>query len=239
MEEKVLLRVGFSKNEARVYVALLELGSSTVGQIAQKSRVYRTNVYDSLTSLSNKGLVNHIYKGKNRYFEAENPTKIETLLDEKKKTFQQILPKLLTMQNMAKSKERAHIYEGMQGIRLILEDELRDKKSIYAFGLPKDTADKMKNFIGSYHKRRIKLKIIQNHIYDENAKERIKYLNSLGYTKAKYMPKEENSPATTTIYGNKVAFFIWTDSPFSVLIESERMAEAYIRYFKILWKLAK
>lgn len=239
MDEKVLIEVGFNKNEAKAFLALLELGSSTAGAIAQKSKIYRTNVYDALTSLINKGLVNYIYKGKNKYFEAEDPLKIETLLEEKKKSFQQILPELILKQNMAKLKERAHIYEDVNGIRLILEDVLKTKKDVYSFGIPKDISTKMKNFIVSYHKRRAKLKINQYHIYDENAKDRIKVLNSLPYTKARYMPKEENSPATTTVYGDKIAFFIWADPPFSVLIESRRMAESYLKYFNMLWKLAK
>ncbi|MBI2672600.1 hypothetical protein HYX16_06720 [Candidatus Woesearchaeota archaeon] len=53
------------------------------------------------------------------------------------------------------------------------------------------------------------------------------------------MTHHANSPATTTIYGNKIAFFIWSDPILSILIESERMAEAYRNYFNILYSIAK
>ena len=79
----------------------------------------------------------------------------------------------------------------------------------------------------------------QDHIYNENAKERIKYLNKMKLTTAQYLPKEYDSPATTTIYGNKVVFWIWSDEPLTLMIESQRMAEAYRKYFKLLLNLSK
>ena len=80
--------------------------------------------------------------------------------------------------------------------------------------------------------------IQQKHIYDQNAKVRIDYLNQMPYTEAVYIPNNVNSPATTTIYGDKVAFFIWSDPILSILIESRRMAEMYKNYFNLLHSLA-
>src|SRR3989338_3436769 len=79
--------------------------------------------------------------------------------------------------------------------------------------------------------------IMQKHLYDEDAKDRIKFLNELKFTQAKYLPGAVNSPSTTTIYGDKVSFFIWSDPVLSILIESKRMAESYRKYFQILWDL--
>ena len=92
----------------------------------------------------------------------------------------------------------------------------------------------MRAFIKQYHKIRISLKLHQKHIYDEDAPRRIDYLNKLQYTEVAYLPKSVNSPATTTIYGKKVAFYIWSDPILSILIESPRMAEMYRKYFYLL-----
>ena len=40
--EDILESAGLSKNESKVYLTLLRLGSSPAGIIAEKSRVYRT-----------------------------------------------------------------------------------------------------------------------------------------------------------------------------------------------------
>ena len=56
MKEEVLLELGFNRNEAKVYLALLELGSGTAGDISKISEVHRTNVYDTLKSLLKKDI---------------------------------------------------------------------------------------------------------------------------------------------------------------------------------------
>ena len=59
---QLLTSLGLSKNEAKVYLALLDLGSATAGKIAEKSKVHRTNVYDALERLIEKGVVTYIFK---------------------------------------------------------------------------------------------------------------------------------------------------------------------------------
>ena len=239
MHEKILTEIGLSSNEAKVYLTLLKEGSTTAGDIAKKSKVYRTNVYEALNRLVEKGLASYVHKGHQKYFTAEHPEKILTNLNYKAAKFQEILPQLLADHKSSKSKERVHLYEGIEGVKAITSDILRMKNDVDTFGVPPNISQIMMSFISSYHKRRIELKIHQKHLYDENAKERINYLNTLKYTEAKYLPGSINSPATTTIYGDKVSFFIWSDPILSILIESKRMAETYKNYFNILWELSK
>ncbi|MFH1211984.1 MAG: helix-turn-helix domain-containing protein, partial [Candidatus Woesearchaeota archaeon] len=68
MENAVLREIGLSKNECRVYLSLIKLGSGTVQEISKKSNVHRANVYDVLNKLMEKGLVSYIIKkGKRLY----------------------------------------------------------------------------------------------------------------------------------------------------------------------------
>ena len=48
MNDEALRNIGFSKNEAKIYRALIELGPSMIGIICGKIKVHRRNVYDSL-----------------------------------------------------------------------------------------------------------------------------------------------------------------------------------------------
>ncbi|MEK6937390.1 MAG: helix-turn-helix domain-containing protein [Nanoarchaeota archaeon] len=242
--EKALEEVGFSKNESKVYLTLLNLGPSQAGAIAEKSKVYRTNVYESLQRLIEKGLVSYIFKGHQKIFQAEDPTKIMNILKEKEESFRKILPQLTLNNKLAKNKEKVTIYEGINGVKAILWDVLKDKEEtnsfneVLAFGIAKDSFWKMRTFANQYHKKRIELKLPQKHLYDENAKRRIAFLNKMSYTEAAYIPNTVNSPAVTQIYGDKVAFFIWSDPILSILIESKRMAEMYRRYFYILYSIS-
>jgi len=240
MVENLLVDVGFSKNEEKVYLTLLRLGSSTAGIIASKCEVHRTNVYDALDRLVEKGLVTYIYKGNKKFFESVDPARIRDLLKEKVTMFENTLPQLLLDYRLSKTKERVHIYEGLAGVKAITDDVVREGKEAYAFGIPRDVKERLKTILPAFHKRRIEKKILMKHLYDANAQERIQYLNSLPYTEAAYLPQDiEESPATTTVYGSKVAFYIWSEPVLSVLIESERMADRYRKFFEMLWGLAK
>ncbi len=55
--QNILLKLGLSANEARVYQQCLLLGQSTPNQIAKKTQIARTTVYDVITDLSLKGFL--------------------------------------------------------------------------------------------------------------------------------------------------------------------------------------
>ncbi len=238
METKILEELGLSPNESKVYLALLESGQSTAGKISKIANIHRTNVYDTLNRLKEKRLVTYIINKNKKTFKAEDPKKLLFLLKLKEESFKTILPNLISKHDQHKRKENARIFEGIEGIKAITDEIIATNKKIFAFGIPKDVSAKMKPFLASYHRKRLSNKQWMFHIYNENARDRIKYLNTLKYTKATYLPKEYDSPATTTIYGNKLAFYIWSENPFSVVIESDRMAQSYRNYFKLLWKIA-
>ncbi len=239
-KEDVLSGLGFSKNESKVYLSLLRLGPSTAGTIAARSNIHRTNVYDALERLAEKGIVSYIFKGNKKSFEAVNPSHIIEILKDRVAQFEiNILPSLQLDYKLSQDSNKAHIFEGIQGIKTLTNDMLKEGKDICAFGIPKDVSVRLKAFINIFHKRRIEKKILMQHLYDANAKERIAYLNSLPYTEARYLPHDIESPATTLIYGKKIVFNIWSDPPFSILIESEIMANQYKKYFMYLYKTAK
>ena len=82
-------------------------------------------------------------------------------------------------------------------------------------------------------------KISMKHIYNHDAKERIKFLNNLSYTEARYLPKEFDAVVSTNICGDEVALTLWSETPITTLIKDKKMAEAYKRYFELLWNAAK
>jgi len=78
------------------------------------------------------------------------------------------------------------------------------------------------------------------HIYNSDAKERIKYLNSLNHTEARVLPGVKYDSFTTTfVCGDKVIMVFWEEEPMVLEIEDGNLAESYRQYFNIIWKKAK
>ncbi|MEI7425995.1 MAG: helix-turn-helix domain-containing protein [Candidatus Moraniibacteriota bacterium] len=120
-----LEKIGLDKKESQIYLALLELGSANIGQIAKKSAVKRTTVYDILDSLKKKGLLGQTKQKNHTLFFAENPEKLERQIEEKKKIIQKVMPELLSIANRLEKKPKIKFFEGIAGIREVYEDTLK------------------------------------------------------------------------------------------------------------------
>jgi hypothetical protein len=56
--------------------------------------------------------------------------------------------------------------------------------------------------------------------------------------KVRYL-EELESPATTSVYDNKVTIHVLTDKPIIIIIKNKDIADSYRNYFEFLWKQAK
>ncbi len=246
MDVKIALKeAGLSGNEVKVYLALLELGSALAGEITKKSGVNRTNVYDTLDRLIEKGIVSYVIKANRKYFEATSPKRIIKYLDEewkkteiKKKIISSFLPELELKRRLSKEPQEATIYKGKKGIKSIAEDVLVQKKELLAFGAEGNFVKIFKHYAAQWHIRRCKLKIPIRIIYNEKIRKEKK---SAGFKilKMRFIPEIYESPATTWIYGDKVAIVVWSDQPIGTLIRSKEVAKSYKTFFEILWNNSK
>jgi sugar-specific transcriptional regulator TrmB len=228
---------GLTRNEIDVYLSLLDFGGGSVTEISKKCDVHRVNIYDVLRLLKTKGLVSEMSRGKTNVYKANEPEQLLSYIQTKEQEIRDILPNLRRSYDLQESS--AQTFFGVQGLKHCILDFVRTKKTIYAFGIPKLVPELLFDFLKTFHRNRIRNKTRIYHIYNENAKERIAYLNRIKYSKAKHLEKKYDVPATTIIYGDKVAIWIFSEKEiFAVLIKSKIMAESYKKYFDILWERA-
>src|SRR3989344_5601969 len=94
MNETFLEDAGLTKTEAKIYLALLELGPSLAGEITKKSGIHRRSVYDAIERLIEKGLVSYMKTNNRKYFEAVKPDRLLDILREKEENIKSIIPEL-------------------------------------------------------------------------------------------------------------------------------------------------
>lgn len=73
MEPDALTTLGFTKSESQIYLAMLALGKTTVSEIAKRTGFHRTNIYDVLEQLKEKGFVTFFKEGKATFYKAADP----------------------------------------------------------------------------------------------------------------------------------------------------------------------
>ncbi len=243
--EKILREAGLAGNEAKVYLALLDLGSVTAGEIAKTSGVNRTNVYDALRSLAEKGLVSHIKKAERRYFEAASPGKFIHYLEEKedevrerRQSLEEIVPELEMKRSLSKEQQEATVYTGRKGLKAVAEDVLRTGTELLVFGAEGRFMEMFRTYSRNWHRRRANARVGMKIIYSDKLREE-KSAEALPMAEMRFNQKLYDTPSTTWIYGSKVAVIIWSDHPVATVIRSEKAANSYRQFFRVLWRSSK
>src|SRR3989344_7009657 len=116
MDVSALEDLGLTKGEIKIYLAILELGSTKVGQVIEKSNMASSAVHNSIHSLVEKGLISYVKKGKIKLYKATPPKQLINFLEDKKKKILEILPELETKEEKSKNKQEAEIFEGFKGV---------------------------------------------------------------------------------------------------------------------------
>lgn len=238
MEEE-LVDIGLNKNEAKVYLAIIELGSTTIGNVAKKSKVHRTNVYDTVDGLINKGLVSYIIKEKTKYFQVSDFHNLLNMIREKEDKAKQILPQLALLHNLAEKKSEANVLEGLDAAKRTMDHFLSYQEPILVTGVPSNVAQLIGPFLTRFHKARIEQKILMRHIYNTDAHARVRALRDMPYTEIRVLPGKFDSPVATNIVGEEVTLIYWSKDPLIIQIKSLKIADVYKKYYELLWKQAR
>lgn len=239
-----LLKIGLTEGEAKVYLALSEVGSSTVGPIVKKSRVAYSNIYDILNRLIEKGIVSFIIKNKTKYFQAASPSNLIQYLDKKeeqivqeKEALRKILPDLERLQEI-KTKQEAEVFIGKKGLRTAYEK------------LCKNTSkqDEILFFYIHDEKYAEESNLFYNSIIDIVSGTNNRGICNADYEKSWFAKKSKHLrmrfsnlplPGNIDIINDKILLVSWDKTIFSVIIHSQSLADNLRNYFNEMWLKAK
>lgn len=240
MIEEALRDFGLTDREAKVYIALLRLGSALVQDIAKKAGTYRTYTYEVLKSLVEKGLVSYAIKSGKQYFEAAEPDKLLSILQDRESKIISILPDLKGIYKSAAEKPKVELYEGKEGLKTILGDLIRTKKETLVYCSTRKQLSLLNFYFPQYVRRRIK-ENIKIRVLTEKSKEALvlhkKDREEL--REMRFLPKGFEFPTATNIYGSKVAILSLEKEPVGVIIENEDIAKTQRMVFELLWSMAE
>jgi sugar-specific transcriptional regulator TrmB len=237
--EESLTNAGLSKVEVDTYLTILTNGPISAGKVAKLTHNYRANVYQSIERLKSKGFISEMHGKKSRLFEALSPNHILNEFNKKREVLEKIIPSLNQMKSTSITTTSMRIIEGVNGWRHLLDEFVEIGKERVVYGIPKEV-EILKEFFKEYHKKRAEKKIWLRHLFNYDARERIKITNKLPYTKSKYLLKELDQPVSTSICGPLVALTVYQGKNIlTIVIENQIIADAYRKYFEYLWKRAK
>lgn len=233
MYEK-LQHIGLTITEAKLYVMLLELGKAQAGILSRKTGIHRRSVYDALDRLIEKGLVSYIKENDKRYYMPTDPKRVQEIIDAQKNEVYDIMPALQARFMEQAGKQETLFYRGVEGIKTIFEDQIRDGKEVYIIGASHQAKELLKYYLPHYTDKRVKKKIKLHALYTGE-----KHTIAVPLAQVRYLPASFASLVSTSIYGDKVAIVVWMQEPVGILIKQPEVAKAFKNYFGALWKMGK
>jgi len=241
MNTNILEELGLTNTEIKVYLTLLEIGSSSAGILLEKSRLPNSTLHRDLNSLINRGLISFVREGKRKVYQATNPENFISFIDDKKRRFLELLPQLKQKQNSIRNEEMAGVYKGIRGIKEVYSMIINSKGKEYnTFGGGYITSEVMGwEWWVNLHKRRVENKIPSRQVFDLTVKAGGKELSKNNLTRIKYVDEKFASFQETVICGDYVAIAIFSKNPYAFLIKDKNIADSYRKYFNLLWRLAK
>jgi len=236
--------LNINRQQAKLYLAALELSSAGAAELASKAGIERTASYAHLKKLVKLGLLSVSLKKHKTVFMAENPKRISEILEEKKNNFDKLLPDLLLMFNVKGIKPKVRYYEGREGMRTILLNSLKggDKEKLHLNPFNNVLEVLGKEFARRYIETRAKNKI---YVRSLRLQEEIsgpwefKTTDESILREVRYLPKDFKLENLIIVYGNTVAIISSIKENYGLEIESKEFADTMRSMFEILWKIAK
>jgi len=243
-----LQQLGLSEKEAKVYLAGLELGSSTVQEIARKAGINRPTTYFQIENLMKMGLMSSMVRGKKKYFAVESPDKVLRLLEkqkeeikEKEENFKKIFPELQGLFATTEEKPKVRFFEGKEGIKTIREDILKTNFKTLEEFVPLDDCYRFFPPRPRDYRWKMAKKL-------ERIPEKLLYTTQEGailparekLIERRFIPLDKfPSHTEITIYGSKITLVSHQKNLIGVIIESKDIADSLRSLFNLAWELAK
>lgn len=237
MQKESLTSLGLTDGEAKVYLALLKSGSSTVGPIVKEAKVAYSNIYEILDRLLQKGLVSFIIKEKTRYYQAAPPSQLseylekkESRLEQEKSALKKLIPELEKLQ-LATQQQQAEIFLGFKGIKTAYErmaQQKGDKEWLFFYFSQKDYNQEADEFFTRSYSlfKNLNLKGISSPDYKNS--------EFIKKTRLKIKYVSFPIPGNIDIHQDKLLITSW-QQPLAILITSKDIAEKFRQYFYSIW----
>ncbi len=237
-----LQNLGLNEKQAKVYVALLQLGKSSAYVIATKSGLKKPTTYVILGELVEKGLVLKVPRARKQLFEAKSPDEFFALAEERLKVAKKSLPELLALTRGETPKVRTLFYEGFAGARQAINyrmKEMKDKKTeivgFYASaqGGPREFYDMSLEWCDEIMRSGMSVRgITPRH---ESLEEWKEFFGTDNFN-FKFVPYTIYSSTNSIDVGDTFVRIIAHEGLQSVIIENPAVAQTVRQIFEMVWR---
>ncbi len=241
---EALQTTGLNEKEAAVYTALLQLGRASAYSVSVKSGLKKPTTYVILEQLIEKGLAQRVPRVKKQLYFANSPETLFGVAEEKLLLAKQRLPELLAMTRGDENKVSTVFYEGLPGMKKLMEYGFKKHENHEMVGFVATDRD-LKPELSEYFKEGWAPATKKHNISVRAVAPRDPSLTHYRKEDEKY--KRIIKPIPTKEYSSEVAVLVLGDivkiedykNLQGIAIENQDVAKAFKQIFEMVWKRVK
>lgn len=243
------------EKEIDVYLQLLEIGSTPIGDLSRKTDIPKTTLYRIINKLQEKSLVTKTEKNEIKLLTAESPERLGVLIKDKQAEAKSALNHLdemsehlpLVVKTILESAKPeieenpplVKYYEGVHGFRAVSNRSLEKAQnevlqisncSEWRKVFTKDYS--MKNYVPERLKKNIALKAL---VIDNRPGQEFKQQGETINRETRFLPKGTQFRSTILIYNGEVSIMVSSRPYSAVLLQSYDIYEMAKSLFNIIW----
>lgn len=231
-----LERLGLTEAEIAVYLDLFRNGPGTATELAKRTDLNRSHIYEKIDSLISKGLVSFVVKNHARTFRAGPAERLLECVKEIETDIINLIPKLTAARIDDSQETSVEIYQGKEGMKTVFKDVIRLKENYVVLGEEGKFQQIFPVFIKQFLRDVAHYDIKERIISKESCRGTIAGTKN---TQIRYLSDKYLSPSMIAVYGTKTAIWIWSEPLTTILINSKSVADSFRSYFDVLWAVAK
>ena len=193
-----LLKLGLNNEEAKVYLAVLEINGGAVSTIAKRAKVHRVSCYHTLEKLLERRLLSQYNKNGVKYFSPEPPEQIVKLAEEQVTLAKTVLPELRSLASSLAFQPKIRFYEGRDGVEKVFNESLTAKGEILGYTNLRSVTEFFPQFFEQYTHQKYK-KLIKTRYLSPTTVDSVHILD-------KFLPKNADQNLLEILLVNKDQF---------------------------------
>ncbi len=254
MVENLLLDLGFSDKEVKVYLAALQFGMQPASVLAKHVKMNRVTTYVICKKLIERGVANVVTRNNIQYFTVEKPEALVRYAEHqqkewvrRRKAVEASLGDFSHYLRDVSALPKVRFYEGLEGIKRVYEDTLGQGGTIRAFLTVDTIPEELREFfVHHYMPELLKRKIKSSIVMPESDKARRYAKRDKKYNrKTVFVPVASSSTGAVpfpfeteiAIYGkDRVAFISFREGDLTgVIIENQAIHHTLAAVFELLF----
>jgi len=237
--ERELEKIGLNQNEAKIYLAGLKLGPTQILKLSKTTKIKRTNTYALVSKLMKIGLFKIEINGFKKYYIAEEPKKLQNIINHKTDNLIKSLETNITTNQNLNLKQIIY-YKGIEGMKTAYNsmlENLKPKNFYYVFSETTRWLQTDEIFFKNFLKRRAKLNLDLKLILTDTPEGKYCLKFQKNYKQqVKILPPETKLDMNLVINPHKILLHKLTEPRLTIITESPEAATMQKQMFEGMWE---